>query len=97
MVRVDSKKPCKLVYSLCKHPYMGFVIEPHIVQLNANGSYSLSHQKLYSQTAKEFDACLDEDDYKLIKLLAFIKLTRQSTLLFLFIPIKLFLKQKHFS
>ena len=69
MVRVDSKKPCKLVYSLCKHPYMGFVIEPHIVQLNANGAYSLSHQKLYSQTAKEFDACLDEDDYKLIKLL----------------------------
>ena len=68
MLRVDSKKPCKLVYSLCKHPYMGFVIEPHIVQLNANGSYSLSHQKLYSQTAKEFDACLDEDDYKLIKL-----------------------------
>ena len=58
MVRVDSKKPCKLVYSLCKHPYMGFVIEPHIVQLNANGAYSLSHQKLYSQTAKEFDACL---------------------------------------
>ena len=56
MVRVDSKKPCKLVYSLCKHPYMGFVIEPHIVQLNANGAYSLSHQKLYSQTAKEFDA-----------------------------------------
>lgn len=69
MVRVDSKKPCKLVYSLCKHPYMGFVIEPHIVQLNANGSYSLSHQKLYTQTAKEFDAFLDEEDYKLIKLL----------------------------
>lgn len=69
MVRVDSKKPCKLVYSLCKHPYLGHVIEPHIVQLNPNGSLTLSHRKLYSQTAKEFDAYLDERDYKLIKLL----------------------------
>ncbi len=69
MVRVDSKKPCKLVYSLCKHPYLGHVIEPHIVQLNPNGSFTLSHRKLYSQTAKEFDAYLDDSDYKLIKLL----------------------------
>lgn len=69
MVRVDSKKPCKLVYSLCKHPYLGHVIEPHIVQLNPNGTFTLSHRKLYSQTAKEFDAFLDDSDYKLIKLL----------------------------
>ncbi len=69
MVRVDSKKPCKLVYSLCKHPYLGHVIEPHIVQLNPNGSFTLSHRKLYTQTAKEFDAYLDERDYKLIRLL----------------------------
>ena len=69
MVKVDSKKPCKLVYSLCKHPYLGFVMEAHIVQLNANGSLSLSHRKLYSQTAKEFDAYLDERDYKIIKIL----------------------------
>ncbi len=45
------------------------MIEPHIVQLNPNGSFTLSHRKLYSQTAKEFDAYLDESDYKLIKLL----------------------------
>lgn len=69
MLKVDSKKSCKLVYSLAKHPYLGFVLEPHIVQLNANGSYSLTHRKLYTQTAKEFDAVLDERDYKLIKLL----------------------------
>lgn len=69
MVRVDSKKACKLVYSLGKHPYLGFVIEPHIVQLNSNGGFSLTHRKLYSQTAKEFDAFLDDRDYKLIKLL----------------------------
>ncbi len=48
---------------------MGFVIEPHIVQLNPKGGFTLTHQKLYSQTAKEFDAYLDTEDYKLIKLL----------------------------
>ncbi len=69
MVRVDSKKACKLVYSLGKHPYLGFVIEPHIVQLNAKGGFSLTHRKLYTQTAKEFDAFLDDQDYKVIKLL----------------------------
>lgn len=45
------------------------MIEPHIVQLNQFGKYTLTHQKLYSQTAKEFDAYLDEQDYKMIKLL----------------------------
>ncbi|MFN5704412.1 MAG: DEAD/DEAH box helicase [bacterium] len=69
MVRVDSKKACKLVYSLGKHPYLGFVIEPHIVQLNSNGGFSLTHRKLYTQTAKEFDTFLDDQDYKIIKLL----------------------------
>lgn len=48
---------------------MGFVIEPHVVQLNAKGGFTLTHQKVYSQTAKEFDAFLDERDYKIIKLL----------------------------
>lgn len=69
MLRIQSDKPCRLVYSLCKHEYLGFVIEPHIVQLNTNGSFSLTYQRLFSNTAKEFDAFLDEPDYQLIKLL----------------------------
>ena len=62
MLRIQSDKPCRLVYSLCKHEYLGFVIEPHIVQLNTNGSFSLTYQRLFSNTAKEFDAFLDELD-----------------------------------
>ena len=69
MLRVDSSKPCKLVYSLCKHEYLGFLIEPHVVQLNQNGGFSLTHQRLFSTTAKEFSNILDETDLKLIKLL----------------------------
>lgn len=69
MLRVDSSKPCKLVYSLCKHDYLGYLIEPHVVQLNTDGGFSLTHQRLFSNTAEEFAALLDETDYKLIKLL----------------------------
>ncbi|HEY1025359.1 MAG TPA: ATP-dependent helicase, partial [Sphingobacteriaceae bacterium] len=69
MLRVDSNKPCVLVYSICKHDFLGFLIEPHIVQLNPDGDFSLTHQRLFSTTAKEFSRHLDETDFKLIKLL----------------------------
>jgi superfamily II DNA or RNA helicase len=69
MLRLQSDKPCKLVYALCKHEYLGYLIEPHVVQLNANGSFSLTYQRLFSNTAKEFASILDETDYQLIKLL----------------------------
>jgi hypothetical protein len=69
MLRVDSSKPCKIVYSLCKHEFLGFLIEPHIVQLNQDGDFSLTYQRLFTTTAKEFSSVLDEIDIKLIKLL----------------------------
>ena len=69
MLRVDSSKPCKIVYAICKHEFLGYLIEPHVVQLNANGDFSLTFQRLFSTTAKEFSNILDETDYKLIKLL----------------------------
>ncbi len=69
MLRIDSSKPCKIVYSLCKHEFLGYLIEPHVVQLNPNGGFSLTYQRLFSTTAKEFSRILDEDDYRLIKLL----------------------------
>ena len=69
MLRVDSSKPCKIVYSLCKHEYLGYLIEPHIVQLNPQGDFSLTYQRLFSHTAKEFSKHLSEDDIKIIKIL----------------------------
>lgn len=69
MLRVNSEKPCKIVYSVCKHDYLGFLIEPHIVQLNSDGDFSLTYQRLFSTTAQEFSSNLDEHDFKLIKLL----------------------------
>ncbi|KIO76239.1 helicase SNF2 [Pedobacter lusitanus] len=69
MLRVDSSKPCKIVYSLCKHEYLGYLIEPHIVQLNPQGDFSLTYQRLFSHTAKEFTKHLTESDLKIIKML----------------------------
>lgn len=69
MLRVDSSKACKVVYSLCKHEYLGYLIEPHVVQLNPQGDFSFTYQRIFTHTAEEFNACLGEIDYKLIKIL----------------------------
>jgi superfamily II DNA or RNA helicase len=69
MLRVDSTKPCQLIYAIARHEYLSYVIEPHIVQLNPNGEFSLTHQRLFSNTAKEFLPYLDDIDLKLVKLL----------------------------
>lgn len=69
MTRVSNAKPCKVVYSLLQHEYLGFLLESYIVQLNPLGDFSLSYNKIYSHTAKEFEAYLDETDFKIISLL----------------------------
>ncbi|MCX2576293.1 DEAD/DEAH box helicase [Pedobacter sandarakinus] len=69
MLRVDSSKPCKIVYSLCKHEYLGYLIEPHIVQLNPQGDFSFTYQRIFTHTAAEFKNCLTDIDSKLIKIL----------------------------
>lgn len=75
MQQVDSKLPFKLVYSLGEHPYLGFLIEPHVVQLNPNGSYSLSYKRIFTNTIGDFASALDETDYQIIKLLDEIEQT----------------------
>lgn len=69
MLRVSSVKPCKIVYSLFEHEYLGYLFEPHIVQLNESGEFSLVHQRLFSHTASEFIQYLDETDLQIIRLL----------------------------
>ncbi len=75
MQQIDTKLPFKLVYSLGEHPYLGFLIEPHVVQLNPNGSYSLSYKRIFTNTVGDFASALQEDDYQIIKLLDEIEQT----------------------
>jgi SNF2 family DNA or RNA helicase len=72
-MRVDAKKPFTLVYSLCKHEFLGYLIEPHVVQLNFDGSFSLTYQRIFSNTASDFSKQLDDKDLVLIKLLESIE------------------------
>ncbi len=67
-MRVDSRKPFRLVYSLCRHEFLGYLVEPHVVQYNQDGSFSLTYQRLFSNTASEYETALDEDDLTLIRL-----------------------------
>ncbi|MDB5138621.1 MAG: helicase [Mucilaginibacter sp.] len=69
MLRVDSSKPCQIIYAIARHEYLSYVIEPHVVQLNPNGEFSLTHQRVFSNTAKEFASCIDDVDLKLVKIL----------------------------
>lgn len=69
MLRVDSSKACKVVYSLCKHEYLGYLIEPHIVQLNPQGDFSFTYQRIFTHTAEEFNRFLSDIDYRLIRIL----------------------------
>src|SRR3546814_12084820 len=49
--------------------YLGYLFEPHIVQLNESGEFSLVHQRLFSHTASELHQYLDDTDLRIIRLL----------------------------
>lgn len=67
-MRVDSGKPFKLVYSLCKHEFLGYLVEPHVVQINQDGSLSLTYHRLFTNTADEYSKSFATDDWELIRL-----------------------------
>jgi superfamily II DNA or RNA helicase len=69
-VRVDSSKPFVLIYSLHPDSELGAIIEPFVVQLNDNGSLSLSYQKVYPATMDTYNNAIDRTDQAVIKLCA---------------------------
>ncbi|MBI3234095.1 MAG: hypothetical protein HYZ42_08635, partial [Bacteroidetes bacterium] len=68
-MRVVSNEPFVFIYSIIDEEYIGTIIEPHVVQLNQNGLLTLSHQRLFKQTADNFEEKLTEDDLKAIAIL----------------------------
>lgn len=61
--------PFDLVYTLVNHPQIGFILEPHVVQINSLGNYTLTHQRVFSRTAEYFSKKLTPEDFELIKIL----------------------------
>ncbi len=66
-MRVNPKEPFDLVFSLNKHPNLGYVIELHAVQLMKNGKHSLLSQKLHSSAADGFKVA--DEDLAILKIL----------------------------
>ncbi|MDZ4666566.1 MAG: DEAD/DEAH box helicase [bacterium] len=58
-----------LIYGLFQHPYLGLVLEPHVVQVNSKGAYTLTHQRVFSKTADYFAKELSEEDLEFINIL----------------------------
>ncbi|MBI1221328.1 MAG: ATP-dependent helicase [Bacteroidetes bacterium] len=68
-MKVVNTIPFLLVYSILEHPYFGYVIEPHVVQINSLGHLTLSHQKLFSANFEYYTKGIDDTDKKLVKIL----------------------------
>lgn len=58
-----------MVYTLLKHNHFGYVIEPHVVQINTLGNYTLTHQKVFNTTIDYYEKRVDDVDRKLVALL----------------------------
>lgn len=68
-MKVAPEQPFKLIYSLFQHEYFGFIFESFVVQLDAKGSLTFSHQNISSKNAAEFHTGLDQNDYELIEIM----------------------------
>ncbi len=66
---VVNSQPFDLVYTLVNHPHLGFLLEPHIVQVNGLGNFTLTHQRIFSKTASYFSKKISDKDLELIKIL----------------------------
>lgn len=68
-MKVSPEEPFELIYSLYQHEYLGYLFESFVVQLNEKEELTFSHQNISFKNAKEFGAKMDENDYKIIKLM----------------------------
>ncbi len=66
---VVNTQPFALVYTFVNHDYLGHILEPHIVQLNGLGNYTLTHQRIFSRTSAYFEKKISASDLELIKIL----------------------------
>lgn len=66
---VVNTQPFDLVYTLINHQYLGYILEPHVVQINSKGNFTLTHQRIFSKTSEYFSKKITEQDLAIIKIL----------------------------
>ncbi len=66
-MKVSPSQPFQLIYTLFQHPYLGYLFESFVIQLNDQGDLTFSHQNISAKNAEEFASGLNDADYELIK------------------------------
>ena len=65
-MEISTNQKFQIVYSLFEHEYLGYLFESFLIQLDDKGEFSLIHQNISYNNAKEFSSGLDEVDFELI-------------------------------
>lgn len=68
-MQVVTTQPYALVFSLIEDKDLGWSIEPHVVQVNAKGQLTLTHQKVYANTLSNFPKVDIVETRKIVALL----------------------------
>lgn len=66
---VVNTQPFALVFTLVDHQQLGLLLEPHVVQVNGKGAFTLTHQRVFSKTADYFAKGITPLEMELIKIL----------------------------
>ncbi len=54
-ITVNTQKPYRIIFTLEKHPVLGYLVYLNAVQLLDNGMLGLASQKIFMSTAKDFN------------------------------------------
>lgn len=65
---VSPSEPFKLVFSLYQHEYLGYLIEPFVVKLMANGELSFQSQNISATNVGDFKGSITKEQIKLVEL-----------------------------
>ncbi|MCO4293293.1 DEAD/DEAH box helicase [Solitalea sp. MAHUQ-68] len=61
----NQTNPQQLVFTLNRHPQFGFLVEPYLVQLDADGGYGYSYRGIASKNLSQFFSEADQQDKEL--------------------------------
>jgi hypothetical protein len=67
---VTNTHPFELIYTLLvNHKHLGCVLQPHVVQKNSLGNFTLTHQRIFAKTAEYYSKKISIEDLEIISLL----------------------------
>ena len=68
-MKVSTREPYQVIYSLFKHEYLGYLFESYAIQKDSKGNLTLKNQNISFKNAQDFGHNLDEKDFRAIELM----------------------------